>query len=103
MARSLRGSRLFSLPTPHATSRMKQRRFSPDEVRFIITYGEERYGGPGIRKYCLPCSPFASLSRDVRFSTLGGSVAVVDVARERIVTVYDRYLDETGFVDRGMI
>jgi hypothetical protein len=82
---------------------MKQRRFSPDEVRFIIKYGEERYGGPGIIKYCLPCSPFASLSRDARFSILGGSVVVVDVARGLIITVYDRYLDEIGLVDRGMI
>ena len=103
MARSLRGSPNGYQPTLHAANRMKQRRFSPDDVRYMIRNGQETYESENLRVYYVPDSPFASLARDPRRERLAGCKAIVDVERGRIVTVYDRYLDEIGFVDRGML
>jgi hypothetical protein len=103
MGNSLRGSPYSYIPTHHAVIRMKQRRFSFDDVRFIIRNGEECHEGGNLRSYYIPDSPFAVLVGDSRLMLLAGSLVVVDVGRGRIVTVYDRYLDEIGFADWGMI
>jgi len=103
MARSLRGSPNSYQPTLHAANRMKQRRFSPDDVRYMMRHGDETYESEKLRVYYVPDSPFASLARDPRRARLAGCRAIVDVERGLIVTVYDRYLDEIGIVDRGRI
>lgn len=103
MGCSLRGSPQSYKPTQHAAIRMKQRRFSIDDVRFIIKNGEEFCEHGGIRAYYVPDSPFAALVGDSRLVLLAGCLVVVDVERGFIVTVYDRYLDEIGFVDWWMI
>lgn len=102
MASSLRGSPNSYKPTHHAEIRMKQRRFSLDDVRFIIRNGEEYCEGGSRRAYYVPDSPFAALVGDSRLMLLAGSLVVVDVDHGHIVTVYDRYIDEIGFGDWWM-
>jgi hypothetical protein len=72
----------------HAEWRMSQRNISPLELEFVLLYGRCLHRAGAIfcllRKSDIP----ASLSRNAQFSRLEGTIVVLSVEQNKVITIY---------------